>query len=407
MKRIIAYTHAYNAEKTLKCAVDSVISQDFCSYTPTYILIDNGASDSTGLIIDDYAKKHDWILPIHNKQNIPSQFSKKIEDILNRFQDEGYLFMLDADDEYAPDFLARALAFMTANNLDIAACGSDFVDTRTTQIYGARRLERDMIIYGMGFSKYFPQYHQFTRTVWGKVFSLSLLRKCSFEQIKKLTYGRDTAFTLEAFRNAERVGILSGTLHKYYVSPKSVSYQFDAKRIESDHILHKAALDFLIEKCGSVSSRNESFLMLVYMNALRDTLNVLLNARIPSQEKLSCIIDMFTHEYAGQLMAREHLGLGLVSVSEQSALRQELLSVAAKWLLSLREVPDQFVERYCDVGEQLSAATEEAGQWLFFKKLRIRFFLEQNRRQEARDRLSELIELIPNDPEVAELQMLL
>ena len=76
----------------------------------------------------------------------------------------------------------------------------------------------------------------------------------------------------------------------------------------------------------------------------------------------------------------------------------------ADWLLSLGEVPDELVEGYCDAGELLCAAVENAGGWLCFKKLRIRFLIEQNRQDEAKDRLEELIELIPNDSEVISFQ---
>ena len=219
-----------------------------------------------------------------------------------------------------------------------------------------------------------------------------------------LTYGWDTLFAIENFRNASRAGILPECLHNYHISAKSLSYQFDEKRIISDRILYETARNFLTDKCGSISLDNEDFLLVVYMNAIRDTLQVLLNTSVSLSEKLAGVVNIFTHKYTGQLMAQNNFGKGAGSITMLSDNRQELLSSMADWLLSLGEVPDELVEGYCDAGELLCAAVENAGGWLCFKKLLIRFLIEQNRQDEAKDRLEELIELIPNDSEVISFQ---
>ena len=102
---------------------------------------------------------------------------------------------------------------------------------------------------------------------------------------------------MNAFYNANRVGILSESLHKYYVSPKSVSYQFDKNRTKSDRVLFDAACDFLISKCGAVSDENLNFLWIVYFNAIKDTLNVLLNAQISVSDKFEYLLDIFPVSY--------------------------------------------------------------------------------------------------------------
>ena len=302
MHRIIAYTHAYNADKTLERAVESIVCQNFCGYAPAYILINNGSTDKTGELIDMYANTYDWIVPIHNEVNISSQFSRKIENILDEYHDDGFLFLLDADDEYKSDFLERAVEFVNSHELDIVVCGSDFVDAKTKKICGTRNLAQKLVVSSHGFSDYFTEYHQFMRTVWGKVFSLSLLRKCSFGHLRQLTYGRDTAFTIEAFKHSERVGILPGTFHKYYVSVKSASNQFDNQRIKSDQVQDKITRSFLHDKCGKISQRNNEFLMAVYFHAINDTMKVLLKSQVSAKEKLSGLCDIYESEQTQELI---------------------------------------------------------------------------------------------------------
>jgi hypothetical protein len=355
------------------------------------------------------AQKNPRIIPIHHTVNhtlsadSSQPFLIDLSEIFDKY-DTGIYANLDADDEYAPDFLEKSLAFMEKHKLDIVACGNDFVDARTGARTGVRVLSESVILEKNAFNERLPTYYQFMRTVWGKLYSLSVLRKCSFENAKRLSYGADTAFVFEALRNAERVGILAESLHKYYVSTGSVSYKWDKNRIASDNILFDTARDFLISKAGYVSPINNEFLLAVYMNALKDTLKVLLGAELPQTEKLSLLREMFLCEHARTLAVYERFGARFSVEAQWSGQRRELFGSAAQWLLSREEVADEQVEGYCELGEFLSAAAENSGGWIFFKKLLARFLVDQGRLDEAKPKLDELAELLPEDEEVAELR---
>jgi glycosyltransferase involved in cell wall biosynthesis len=399
---VIIWTPARNAENTLRRAIDSVLGQTYANFE--YIIIDNASTDRTGDIISEYASKDSRVRLWSNKRNIfgTELFSDVTAKIINTECD--FIAELDADDEYLPDFLEKSLRFSERENLDIVVCGNAFIDAQTGSVNGVRALSRDLIVERGGFSEYFSLYHQFVRTAWAKVFRLSVLRKCDFSRTEAVTYGADTVFSMEAFRNASRVGILAEALHNYYISPKSVSYKLDAKRIASDRILHEAARGFLISKTGAVTPRNEEFLLLVYMNAIKDTLNVLLNAEIHEHEKIAGVIDIFSHEYTKQLAAPEKLGALIGDAPGLTRQRRELFAAAAEWLLTREEVPDEQIEAFCAAGEFVCAACENAGGWLFFKKLLARFLLGVGRADEARPKLDELAKLLPGDPDVAGLR---
>ena len=55
----------YNVEKYLKRCVDSILAQTFIDYE--LILVDDGSSDSSDIICDEYAAKFDKIYVIHQK----------------------------------------------------------------------------------------------------------------------------------------------------------------------------------------------------------------------------------------------------------------------------------------------------------------------------------------------------
>jgi glycosyltransferase involved in cell wall biosynthesis len=55
----------YNTSMYLKQCVDSVINQDFAQYE--IILVDDGSTDSSGTICDEYSLNHDFIKVIHKE----------------------------------------------------------------------------------------------------------------------------------------------------------------------------------------------------------------------------------------------------------------------------------------------------------------------------------------------------
>ena len=322
MSKIIIYTPAYNAEKTLRRAVDSILNQTHKEFI--YYLLDNASTDGTYEIIKEYAKNDKRIIPLHNEIN---WVGNGILDIIKNHENDCYMCELDADDEYTPNFLEKMLFFIKNENLDIAACGSDFVDMQTNKHLGMRLLEKNLILDEEEFDRYFPKYHQFMRTIWGKVYSISVLRRPEYKRYKQPGYGNDTLFAMNAFYNANRVGILSELLHKYYVSPKSVSYQFDKNRTKSDRVLFDAACDFLISKCGAVSDENLNFLWIVYFNAIKDTLNVLLNAQIGLSDKLDYLLDIFQSQHTQELIKWPGV----------KAEKNQLFRQLALWMLSKEE----------------------------------------------------------------------
>jgi hypothetical protein len=183
-----------------------------------------------------------------------------------------------------------------------------------------------------------------------------------------------------------------------------VSSIWDDKRIEADRILYSSARDFLTDKCGAVSPQNEEFLLIVYMNAIYDTLNVLANTEIPEVEKMTHALDIFSHENTRQVATLENIGARLGNVEVFTQRRREVFSFAAAWLLSREEVPEERIEAYCEVGTFVSAVVGNGGAWVFFKKLRARFFIDRNRAVEARKEIDELAELLPKDQDVMALE---
>ena len=59
---IYIYTCAYNAKKTLRTAVNSILNQTYTDFI--YYILDNGSIDYTKKIIEEYANQDERVTPL-------------------------------------------------------------------------------------------------------------------------------------------------------------------------------------------------------------------------------------------------------------------------------------------------------------------------------------------------------
>jgi glycosyltransferase involved in cell wall biosynthesis len=330
---IYIQTLAYNAKETIDRCIESIISQSYKGEV-IYKILDNGSSDNTFDIIKGYADRYPWIHSYHINQNHNPQTNEEIEiyddfrfrNFKDKLDDNDLYCMLDSDDAYDPDFLSRSIDFMEQHDCDIVCVGSQFIDAQNGNQIGNRTLKGDAVIdKTQDFDRGFPIYHKFMRTVWGKLYRMDIMKKCDFTDMEVVLYGRDTIFATEIFKHATRVGFLSGTLHDYYVSPKSISYKFDPKRIASDRILFELTRDYLTAKVGHISARNHDYLLTTYFHAFADTIEVLLKSDLSEKEKKDYVMDIFGHKYTKSIMEAKDLGGLNGNRAAISARKQSLL----------------------------------------------------------------------------------
>lgn len=104
MSTIIIYTQAYNAEKTLRKTIDSILNQTHTDFI--YYLLDNASTDGTRDIIREYAKRDKRIVHLYNRIN---SIGNSFWQLIRRIRGDYYVSYLDADDEYYPNFFEKVL----------------------------------------------------------------------------------------------------------------------------------------------------------------------------------------------------------------------------------------------------------------------------------------------------------
>lgn len=365
MAKCVFHTFAYNAEKTVERTMRSIMAQEL---DWVYYIVDNGSTDSTGEVIRRVAAEDNRIIPKVNHKNRVWEPGNAWWDLIWIHDPDDYLCRIDADDTYKLDFLSSIKPFMEENHLDIAVCGSEFLDAITGKLLGTRSLKENLLLEGRGFSYYFPVYHQFIRTIWGKLFRIQLLRQIDHTKLPDIGYGKDTIVTTQAFQHAQRVGILGRALYEYRVSPTSYSYRSREKRAESLEPLYSVAESLLESKCGRVTNRNRDFLTLVYLNDVKDALRIILNVEDSVTNKLDSLSLIFESRPMQLTLQAPMQELSLLAEQIKN-LRPEVLQMVQSWLLSLDEVPDEKVPAFCRVGIVVSEALNDTERIGFFRQI--------------------------------------
>ncbi|WP_026505089.1 glycosyltransferase [Butyrivibrio sp. NC3005] len=141
---------AYNIEKLLPRCVDSVLAQTYPKDRLEILIVDDGSSDNTGKIADDYAKRYSNIVSLH-EENAGSSAARNYA--LSKVRGE-YIGFVDSDDYIEPDMYENLMIGILNNNVKMAQIGRDEIAEDGTKLPCVVPLPRWETIYSpKGFMK--------------------------------------------------------------------------------------------------------------------------------------------------------------------------------------------------------------------------------------------------------------
>lgn len=112
-KRISIIIPVYNVEKYLCQCVDSIINQSYKNFE--IILVDDGSTDGSPVLCDEYAKKYDFVEVIHKANGGASD--ARNTGVLVAGGD--YILFIDSDDFIEPRALAKVADVVNENPVDL------------------------------------------------------------------------------------------------------------------------------------------------------------------------------------------------------------------------------------------------------------------------------------------------
>ena len=117
----------FNEEKYIRECLDGLVNQTLTDIE--IICVDDGSTDCTLSILHEYAAMDDRIRVLQQSNSgagIARNYGRTVAS-------GDYIIFLDSDDIYEPDMLEKLYRIAVKDNLDIAVCRSDRIDTNTRE----------------------------------------------------------------------------------------------------------------------------------------------------------------------------------------------------------------------------------------------------------------------------------
>lgn len=228
----------YNAGNKIKSCIRSVLNQSFKDFS--LILVDDGSTDKSGKICDDFARRDERICVIHqeNKGSVEARKAGIYSDIAQKAK---FLMLCDADDRMPRDALQVLLGNAEKYEAD-CVCGNmrrtfknmpipdrfvKFVPpcfrSGEAQIYDHTAVMKDLYVSCFGISNY-------PVSLCAKLYRRELLTDAAKDAPTVRYMGDDLSVTLRIMPNIRKLVIIPDTVYYYRMgggTSKFMPYMLD------------------------------------------------------------------------------------------------------------------------------------------------------------------------------------
>ena len=184
-RKISIIIPVYNTARYLHKTIDSIIAQEYKTWE--LILVDDGSTDASGKICDEYATQDDRIRVYHQKNSGVSAARNLALDTMTG----DYVTFIDSDDWIEPKFLSNFAEFPYSDN-QIVYQGyyMDYVGLATKE--STRKMPEEGRVLHLG-------------TIWGKAFAVSIIKTHGIKFDERLSLHEDHVFYYECLKHANKL----------------------------------------------------------------------------------------------------------------------------------------------------------------------------------------------------------
>lgn len=214
MPKISVIVPVYNVAPYLKKCVDSIINQTFTDIE--IILVDDGSTDESGTICDQYAQKDSRVKVIHKPNGGLSDARNSGLEVCSG----EYIGFVDSDDWISPDMYETLIHFAVKEDLDVAMCG--VLDIWPDRIEGTPPF-KSVILTDVNdiISEILVNEHGGTCIpVWNRIYRSRIFKDLKFE---KGRYYEDGYYLLRWIERTRRFGRISDRKYFYLHREGSLS----------------------------------------------------------------------------------------------------------------------------------------------------------------------------------------
>lgn len=251
MKSISIIVPVYNAEGKLKSCIDSILCQSYKDFE--LILVDDGSTDSSGDVCDEFAYVDSRVIVIHKENGgLCSARNSGLE-----IASGDYLAFCDNDDIYLPGLLEDNIKLVQEYDADVVR----FLRRRIAVYEDGARVVQDgnmnkicggnIITFMQGkdiISNYaMLKEENATNTIWNGLYKTKLIKDYGISFDTRMRFGgEDILFNLKVLEVAGSYAFNNRVYYQYNKAySESTSTKFDYNRVEAMLIYAEEERDFI------------------------------------------------------------------------------------------------------------------------------------------------------------------
>lgn len=206
----------YNAEQFLSECIESALNQTYKNYE--IVLVDDGSTDTSGAICDEYAAKH-RVVSVYHTENGGELHAREYA---MRHARGDFFVCLDSDDRLRNDALEIIAAAIEKYQCDcVVFAYSKLVNETLIPVLINTKEEvltnkRDIYLKCLD-GRY--------NSMCMKAIKATVYAQPSFEKnLPRISVGGDLIQSLSVFKNSEKIAFITDTLYEYRDNQSSISY---------------------------------------------------------------------------------------------------------------------------------------------------------------------------------------
>lgn len=251
-------TPVYNVEQYLQQCIESIILQDFQNWE--LILVDDGSTDKSGAICDEYALKEARIRVLH-KENTGQADSRNVALQLAKADLIGFV---DSDDWIESDMYSVLYHTLIEEQADIAICGyfQDYKD-----VSEASCTTGEVVVYNQDEALNLILEDKVIKSfLWDKLFR----REVITDLLPKSYYYEDYATLFKWFINANKIAFCQKPEYHYRQRKGSTDHDADPRKKYHFFVAEQERYNYL-QKHHLLLERSKEFAVKVVRIGIQET----------------------------------------------------------------------------------------------------------------------------------------
>lgn len=241
----------YNVKNYINNCLKSLINQTYKDIE--VILVDDGSTDGTEFICDEYCKKYNFFKVIHKtNEGVSSARNEGLE-----YATGEYIIFIDSDDIVSPHLCEKIISIVVEEKPDIIQYDfCKFIDQN--EMVQSNKKEKNKVNYIIGCNEIYKSYfidEKIKRELWAKAYKKELLKNLKFPEDR---LAEDLATMYIILSKCNKIICINDHLYYYRVRNNSIMGSGSIKLYYDAMLAHYEIFEFI--------KNNQKYFKIAYTN---------------------------------------------------------------------------------------------------------------------------------------------